>query len=70
MAIEINDVVFTTREAADYLGLAEDTVRQYIHRGLIFAKKIGSINVVTRSECERYKRDRRPPGNPLLSRDN
>lgn len=67
MAIEINDVVFTTREAAEYLGLAEDTVRQYVNRGVIFAKKAGNMNLVTKSECDRYKRDRRPPGNPNLT---
>ena len=60
-----NDTVMSTREAAEYLGLAEDTVRQYINRGIITATKLGPVWCVRQSECDRYERDRREPGRPI-----
>lgn len=57
-----SETIFTTREAADYLDFAEDTVRKYIQRGLIFAEKIGPLYIVRKSECDRYLRERRGPG--------
>jgi excisionase family DNA binding protein len=60
-----NDQVMSTREAAKYLGLAENTVRLYLYRGTMNATKIGPVWCVTRSECDRYKRDRREPGRPI-----
>ncbi len=66
MAKQVSEFPMTTRQAADYLGFAEDTVRQYIHRGLIKARKLGPIHVITKAECDRYKRERRSPGNPNL----
>lgn len=70
MAVKVkeNETVMTTAQAADYLGLAEDTVRKYIDRGLIKATKLGPINIVTKSECDRYRREKRPRGNPNLMR--
>lgn len=56
------ETIFTTREAAEYLGFAECTVRQYINRGLIFAEKMGPVYVVRRSELDRYKANRRSVG--------
>jgi excisionase family DNA binding protein len=56
------ETIFTTTEAADYLGFAEDTVRKYIQRGLIFAEKMGPIHVVRKSECDRYLREKRDIG--------
>ena len=56
----------TTKEAADYLGFAEDTVRKYINRGLIASKKAGPIHLVTKLECDRFKKTNRPRGNPNL----
>lgn len=70
MATRVNagDYVMTTSQAAKYLKLAEDTVRQYIRRNIIRATKAGPIYLVTKSECERYKRERRPRGNPTFSK--
>ena len=68
MAIKVVDTVYTTSEASDYLGLSRHTVRKYIERGLIKAKKMGSINLVTKKECDRYKNNRRRRGNPNLSK--
>lgn len=65
MATKVNDTVYTTREAAQYLKLAEDTVRRYIYRGLISATKHGPVYIVTREECDRYKKEKRPQGRPI-----
>lgn len=56
------ETIFTTKEAADYLDFAEDTVRKYIQRGLISAQKMGPIHVIRKSECDRYLREKRGPG--------
>jgi len=58
----------TTTQAAEYLGLSPNTVLIYIGRGLIKARKLGPINVVTKAECDRYKKNRRPRGNPKLKK--
>lgn len=68
MAMKVVDTVYTTAEASNYLGLSEHTVRKYIERGLIKAKKMGSINLVTKKECDRYRKEKRPRGNPNLSK--
>jgi excisionase family DNA binding protein len=57
-----SETIFTTTEAAVYLGFAEDTVRKYIQRGLINAEKMGPIRIVRKSECDRYLREKRGPG--------
>lgn len=56
----------TTTQAAEYLGLAANTVAVYVTRGLIKARKVGPINLITKAECDRYLRERRPRGNPNL----
>lgn len=56
------DRFYTPREAAEYLGFAEDTIRQYIKRGLIHAEKFGTTWAVSESECKRYKKEKRKPG--------
>lgn len=57
----------TTRQAAEYLGYAEDTVRKYVYRGLIKTKKFGGLHVLTKQECDRFRKERRPIGRPRAS---
>lgn len=64
MATTVRDTVFTTKEAADYLGFAEDTIRRYIYRGLMNAQKHGPVYLVTKRECDRYRREKRSRGRP------
>lgn len=65
VATRVNrDTVMSTREAAKYLGLAENTVRLYLYRGTMTATKIGPVWCVTRSECDRYQREKRDVGRP------
>lgn len=68
MSKKDSEFPMTTREAANYLKLAENTVRQYINRGIIHAKKAGPIHLVTKAECDRYKKEKRPRGNPNLQK--
>lgn len=56
----------TTTQAAEYLGLTRNTVAVYVQRGLIKASRVGPINLITKAECDRYLRERRPRGNPNL----
>lgn len=58
------ETLFTTTEAAEYMGFEEDTVRQYVYRGLMKGKKMGPIWTLTKSECDRYLREKRSVGNP------
>ena len=69
MAITTKSTILTTAEAAEKLGMARDTVRKYIQRGLIkpFAM-VGSSHLVTVEEIERYRRTRQPRGNPMLQK--
>lgn len=53
-----SETIFTTAEAAEYLGFAEDTVRKYVQRKLIFSEKMGPIHVIRQSECDRYLREK------------
>ena len=63
MPIQSNDeTFFTTQEAAEYLGFAEDTVRRYVYRKLIQAKKLGNMLLFSKEECDRYQREKRNPG--------
>lgn len=56
--------MLTTRQAAEYLGFAEDTVRRYIKRGIIRATKTGPIWLVDKRECDRYRRNKNSRGRP------
>jgi excisionase family DNA binding protein len=63
MPIQSNgETFFTTQEAASYLGFAEDTMRRYVYRGLIASRKLGNMRLFSKSECDRYKREKRQPG--------
>jgi excisionase family DNA binding protein len=57
-----NESFFTTAQAASYLGFAEDTVRRYVYRKLIRAQKLGKTLVISKSECDRYRKEKRSPG--------
>lgn len=59
-----SEVLFSTSEAASYLGLRETTVRTYVARGTLHAKKLGQTLVFPKSECERYLKENPGPGKP------
>ncbi len=48
--------LYTTREAAEYLGLAPDSIGVYIRKGTLTAVKYGRDWVVARDELDRYRK--------------
>lgn len=50
--------------AADYLNLRPETVRKYIHSGVLKAEKLGNTYYLHRDEIQRYNRERNPVGSP------
>jgi excisionase family DNA binding protein len=59
-----NEKFLTTDEAAKLLGVAADTVRQYVWRGTLHAQKFGKQLAFPESECLRYIRENPGPGKP------
>jgi len=59
---------FTCEQAAKHLKMKADTVRRYVHRGLIHAGQLGDVYVITADELDRFVAERRGPGNPNFSR--
>ncbi len=63
--------MLTTVDAAKFLNLSEHTVRKYVQRGLLKPfRRIGSACLFLESECRRYKKEKRPRGNPAFSAGN
>lgn len=57
--------IFDSHAAAAYLGLRPETIRKYVQRGILTPQQtIGVAYVFSRSELDRYLRDRRPVGSP------
>jgi excisionase family DNA binding protein len=56
---------YTIAEAAELLNLTQNTVREFIKRGLIAAVNLGIRKQrITPEEVDRYNRERRKPGPP------
>jgi excisionase family DNA binding protein len=49
------DGYYTTKEAADELGLAHGTMRDAVRRGVIAAKKVARRSLIPAAEVERYR---------------
>lgn len=65
MAIDTTEKLYTTTEAGKFLGLAQDTVRQYVFRSIITPfTQVGPSYLIAESELLRYRRERRKPGKP------
>jgi excisionase family DNA binding protein len=58
----------TCEQAAKKLKMKADTVRRYIHRGLITAGLLGDTYLISDAEIERFRTERRGPGNPNFQR--
>jgi excisionase family DNA binding protein len=59
-----NGEFYTVTDAAKYLGFSEHTVRTYLLTGSLRGQKIGQNWLVSQAECDRYKKSRKPRGNP------
>lgn len=60
--------LFTCEQAATYLKMKADTIRRYVHRGVIHAGTLGDVYLITAEELKRFKAERRGRGNPNFSR--
>jgi excisionase family DNA binding protein len=60
--------MFTCDQAAKYLRMKADTIRRYIHRGVIQAGILGDVYLIDQDELDRFKGERKGPGNPNFSR--
>jgi excisionase family DNA binding protein len=47
----------TTTEAAEYLGISPEAIRQAISRKTLKAEKRGRDNFISRAELDRYRRE-------------
>jgi DNA adenine methylase len=57
--------LYSTREAAAYLGLKEETVKYHVYvSSALHPERVGNLLVFTEEELERFKRDRRPAHRP------
>ena len=68
MTLQANEKMLTTVDAAKFLKLSPHTVRKYVQRGLLVPyRRIGTACLFLESECRRYRREKRPRGNPGFS---
>lgn len=66
MPLESGIPLYTSAEAADYIGLGIDSVRRYVQRGLITPceLRVGTANLFSKAELDRFLREKRRPGRP------
>jgi excisionase family DNA binding protein len=63
-----SDELFSTAEAAKFLGLSENTIRTYVARGKLRPLRFGQTLVFPRKECERYNLEKLPQGKQKKTR--
>lgn len=69
MAIRTDDIVLSSREAAEFLGLATASIPVYVERKLLIPhSRVGRAFVFTKTECERFKKLKRSRGNPNFTK--
>ena len=56
--------LFSTKEAADKLGMTIRGVWYHIHRGHLIPTKVGKTLVFTQDQLEQFRLTRRPAGRP------
>lgn len=62
--------IFSTREAAEYLGLSLHTMRYHIHYvKTIKGQKMGNSLMFTREQLDDFKANKRSAGRPKKVRD-
>lgn len=55
---------FTCEQAAERLGMKADTIRRYVHRGLISAGIVGNVYLIAERDLRFFQQNRRNPGRP------
>lgn len=61
--VDLSDL-YSTQQAADYLGIALPTLKHHVKRGNIIPTKIGKTLVFTQEQLDEFKAVERRPGNP------
>jgi transcriptional regulator GlxA family with amidase domain len=56
--------MFTCEQAAEKLRMNVDTVRRYVHRGLIKAGVLSGIYLIAEKDLLDFRDNRREPGRP------
>lgn len=57
--------LYSTREAAEYLGLSVSALKYHVHRaGNLRPRRVGNSLVFTQEQLDEFKRNRRPVGRP------
>lgn len=66
MPIETGIPLYTSPEAAAYIGKSVASVRKYVQRGQLRPEPlmIGTANLFRKSELDRFLREQRAPGRP------
>lgn len=68
MAVRSNETLMSSTEAAEFLRLSHASVRQYVRRKLLIPiAKMGSSWVFTKRECQRFRSEKQPRGNPSFT---
>lgn len=53
---------YTCEQAAANLGMKPDTIRRYVHRGIIQAGIVGSVYLISAENLRFFAENRRKPG--------
>lgn len=56
--------MFTCEQAAAKLRMKADTIRRYVHRGIIRAGVLGGIYLISADDLEIFRQNKREPGRP------
>ena len=56
---------YTCEQAAAKLQMKADTIRRYVHRGLISAGIVGSVYLIAERDLRYFAENRRNPGRPV-----
>lgn len=56
--------MYTCEQAAEALRMEADTIRRYVHRGLIRAGVLGGIYLIAEKDLREFDDNRRKPGRP------
>lgn len=55
---------YTCEQAAAKLRMKPDTIRRYVHRGLIPAGIVGSVYLISHQDLRFFEKNHRKPGRP------
>lgn len=67
MVLQAREPVLDSNEAAEFLSLSVHTIHKHVQRGKLRpVRRVGTACLFLESELRRYKRERKPRGNPAF----